>query len=160
MAISALPPKAKITAEVCSGRSRPKLVQAESRLSAGKASCQAMIVADEEADHAPEHGGDHACADHPVRIAGFGLRFGLLDDLSEDVKEGKPGGAEQEDSRETAWPGSLPATVKIKPTKAHKPEATSAIKSENAFHSSRSSDAAMVYPLLQAAPWPTRPLAP
>ena len=37
-----MPPKAKITAEVCSGRRRPKLVHGRSKLSAGKASCQAM----------------------------------------------------------------------------------------------------------------------
>ncbi len=42
LASSTLPPKAKITAEVCSGRSRPKLVHGRSRLSCGKASCQAM----------------------------------------------------------------------------------------------------------------------
>jgi len=42
VAISRLPPNAKITADVCSGRSRPKLVHGRSKLSAGQASCEAI----------------------------------------------------------------------------------------------------------------------
>ena len=44
--ISALPPKAKITALVCSGRRRPKFTMpcAQSKFSAGKASWKAMIT--------------------------------------------------------------------------------------------------------------------
>ena len=40
--ISALPPKAKITADVCSGRNRPKVVYSNPRFSTGYASCKAM----------------------------------------------------------------------------------------------------------------------
>ena len=40
--ISAVPPKAKITAEVCSGRRRPKVVHSRSRFSAGKTICSAI----------------------------------------------------------------------------------------------------------------------
>ena len=44
MAIRALPPKAKITAEVWSGRSRPNDVQGRPKFSSGKASWKAMKV--------------------------------------------------------------------------------------------------------------------
>jgi hypothetical protein len=40
--MSTFPPKAKMTAEVCNGRTRPKLSHARSKLSAGKASCSAI----------------------------------------------------------------------------------------------------------------------
>ena len=40
--MSTLPPKAKITAEVCSGLRRPKLTHCRSRLSPGKASSSAI----------------------------------------------------------------------------------------------------------------------
>ena len=41
--MSTLPPKAKITAEVWSGRSRPKLVYSSPRLSSGAQSWKAMM---------------------------------------------------------------------------------------------------------------------
>ena len=41
VAISALPPKPKMTPEVCNGRSLPKLDQAASNRRSGQASCKA-----------------------------------------------------------------------------------------------------------------------
>ncbi|MFX4220767.1 MAG: hypothetical protein ACMVO3_07100 [Thalassobaculum sp.] len=67
MQISALPPKAKITAEVCSGRTRPKLNHG-SMFRSGQASWAAATTPDEEADHPPEHGGEHADAHRPVHV--------------------------------------------------------------------------------------------
>ena len=73
MAISALPPKAKITAEVCSGRETPEIGPGQIEIERRKGELPGDDIADEEADDPPEHGGDHAGADHAVGIAGFGL---------------------------------------------------------------------------------------
>ena len=67
MAISALPPKAKITAEVCSGRSRPKVVH-EAEVERREGELEGDERAQPEADDAPEHGGDGEPPDHVLVV--------------------------------------------------------------------------------------------
>ena len=55
---NALPAKAKITALVCSGRSRPKLEPGAPRLSAGAGELQRDEQPDQHADQAPDEGRD------------------------------------------------------------------------------------------------------
>src|SRR3954454_11553428 len=54
----ALPPKAKMTAEVWTGRSRPKVVHSRSRLRSGQASSEAMVTPIRNPTTPPEDGGD------------------------------------------------------------------------------------------------------
>ena len=67
----ALPTNAKITALVCSGRSRPKLVRARPKLAGHQASCRATNGADQHADHAPDHRRPEEQLDDPVVVGRF-----------------------------------------------------------------------------------------
>jgi hypothetical protein len=71
--MSALPPKAKTTAEVWTGRSRPKVVHSRPRFSGRVGQLPGDEVAHEEADYAPGHRGDHEQADDAL-IVGRGAR--------------------------------------------------------------------------------------
>ncbi len=90
-----LPPKAKITAEVWSGREPPEARPRQIEIEDGISELPGDDDADQKARHAPEHGGDDAGADHAVGIARLIARLLLLDDLSEDIEEGESRRAEQ-----------------------------------------------------------------
>ncbi len=58
VATKTLPPNAKMTAEVCSGRNRPNVIHGRSKFSAGNASSSARPDTDQKSDNSPEHGND------------------------------------------------------------------------------------------------------
>ncbi len=58
-----------MTAEVCNGLRRPKLVQGRSKLRSGKASCQAMTTPTRNPTTPPEHGGERRELDRAIHVA-------------------------------------------------------------------------------------------
>ena len=71
-----LPTKAKMTAFVCSGRSRPKVSQDVLKFACQTRELRGDEHADEHPDDAPDDGRDHELADGRVVVFDAGFRAG------------------------------------------------------------------------------------